>query len=70
VLLTSWPDAAVCTRLLAASSLAQPITIQTHDLRVTPDTRLFTATGLHEGRFVAFSWKGRGSGTRLARFGA
>jgi hypothetical protein len=70
VLLTAWPDAAVCTRLLAAPSLAEPITIETRDLRVTRDPRLFTAVGHVEGRFLAFAWRGQGSSTRLGRLRA
>jgi hypothetical protein len=70
VLLTGWPDAAACTRLLAAPSLAEPIKIETRDLRVTPDPRLFTVVGHVEGRLLAFAWRGQGSGTRLARLRA
>jgi hypothetical protein len=70
VLVGGWPDRAVCARLLTSPTLTQPITVETRDLRITPDTQLFIAVGHIEGRWVAFSWLGRGSSTRLARLRA
>jgi hypothetical protein len=70
VLLSNWADPAACLRLLADPALVQPITIETRDLRITPDPQLFSAVGHIEGRLVAFTWRGRGSGTRLARLRA
>jgi hypothetical protein len=70
VLVGGWPDPAVCTRVLTAPTLTQPITVETRDLRITPDPQLFVAVGHIEGRWLAFTWTGRGSGTRLARLRA
>jgi hypothetical protein len=67
VLRSDWPDPAVCTRVLATPALAKPITIETKDLRITADPKLFTAAGYIEGRLVQFTWPGQGSGTRLTR---
>jgi len=67
VLTSNWPDRGVCTRLLATPVLAEPITIETRDLRFTPDPQLFSAAGHIEGRRIEFVWRGRGSGTRLGR---
>jgi hypothetical protein len=67
VLTSDWPDPAVCTRLLATPALAEPITIETKDLRLTPDPQLFSARGQIEGRLLRFVWQGQGSSTRLAR---
>jgi hypothetical protein len=67
VLTSPWPDRAVCTRLLATPALGEPITIETRDLQVTPDPQLFQARGHIEGHRVQFTWRGRGSSTRLAR---
>ena len=67
VLTSDWPDPAVCTRVLSTPALAEPITIETKDLRFTPDPQLFRARGQIEGRPVDFAWQGQGSGTRLAR---
>lgn len=70
VLISDWPDPAVCTRVLATPVLAEPITIETRDLRVIPDPTLFTVSGHIEGRSVQFVWPGRGSSTRLGRLRA
>ena len=69
-LVTAWPDADVCTRLLTTPVLTEPITVETRDLRITPDPQLFIAIGHIEGHYVAFAWTGRGSGTRLNRLRA
>jgi hypothetical protein len=63
----SWPDRAVCTRLLTTSVLTEPITAETKDLRYTEDPQLFAVIGHIEGRRLKFKWVGRGSSTRLAR---
>jgi hypothetical protein len=70
VLRSDWPDPAACTRILATPALAEPITIETKDLRFTPDPQLFTVSGHIEGRPVQFRWVGKGSGTRLLRLRA
>jgi hypothetical protein len=70
VLISGWPDPAVCTRILANPALAEPITIETRDLHITRDPQLFTVLGRIEGRLVQFVWRGRGSGTRLVRLRA
>jgi hypothetical protein len=67
VLTSGWPDPAVCTRLLATPVLAEPITIETRDLRFTPDPQLFSVRGQIEGRQLEFVWQGQGSSTRLTR---
>ncbi len=67
VLISDWPDPAVCTRVLATPVLAEPITIETKDLRITTDPKLFTVSGHIEGWSVQFTWAGKGSSTRLAR---
>ena len=67
VLTGGWPDPAVCARLLATPVLAEPITVETRDLRFTPDPQLFSVRGHIEGREVEFIWPGQGSSTRLAR---
>jgi hypothetical protein len=67
VLISDWPDPAVCTRVLATPVLAEPITIETRDLRFTTDPKLFTVRGHIEGWPVQFTWAGQGSSTRLAR---
>jgi hypothetical protein len=63
----SWPDRAVCTRLLATPVLTEPITAETKDMRYTKDPQLFAVVGHIEGRQLEFKWEGRGSSTRLAR---
>ena len=65
--LRGWPDSAVCTRLLAAPGLVQPISVETLDLRSTSDPQLFRVRGQIEGRLVAFVWTGQGTGPRLTR---
>jgi hypothetical protein len=67
VLTSRWPDAAVCTRVLATPVLAEPIRGETKDRRVTRDPKLFTVRGHIEGRLVRFAWRGVGSSTRLNR---
>jgi len=67
VLTSDWPDPAVCTRVLTTAVLAEPITIETKDLRFTTDPKLFTVSGHIEGRALQFTWAGQGSSTRLAR---
>ena len=67
VLVSSWPVRAVCTRLLTTPVLAEPITFETKDLRITADPQLFAVRGQIEGRALEFSWAGRGSSTRLSR---
>jgi hypothetical protein len=67
VLRSDWPDPTVCTRVLSTPALAKPITIETKDLRITADPKLFSVAGHIEGRLVQFTWPGQGSGTRLTR---
>ena len=70
LLTSAWPDADVCLRILSTPELSRAIGFETRDRRVTPDPTLFTAFGYIEGRYVAFSWTGQGSSTRLARLRA
>jgi hypothetical protein len=67
VLSSDWPDPSACRRILATPALAEPITMETKDLRFTSDPQLFTVSGHVEGRPLRFMWAGKGSSTRLAR---
>jgi hypothetical protein len=69
-LATRWPDVAVCARVLAATALRAPITIETRDLRPLADPLVFTVRGSIEGQAVSFTWRSPGSSTRIGRLRA